>query len=339
MALTREEQERVIEEVIQSRGRRVGRALGSLYGPVGELLGTLVDVFALGQRPTRGDIRNAIDLLMRSGFRVEPGGADRYPVSYPDPPELDPQPPRPEDQPWYPGMPTQPGHADVPTVSQPRPVGAPGERVRPHTGYPPGVEDDAREDVRILPTIAAPHIDDGSEADVFANMIETPQSSNVWGFGYDHKEGILYVAYKAPGANIKYTPRVNSCSGESYQMGHRSHIKGPIYAYGSKARPVPASVYEDMKSARSKGEFVWHRLRVCGSLWEHQVPYILVAPSVVGDSIYVPRKASRDGFRVRTVPTVGWGRRKAVRSTLPGIGEERRAAEQPTTVDTRWRYW
>jgi len=175
----------------------------------------------------------------------------------------------------------------------------------------------------VLPTLAAPQIDDGGPNDVLSNMIETPASSNVFAFGYDSVNKILYVQFKAPGEVTHYKDATNACTGEKYRVGHRPHAPGPIYAYGSKARPVPEKVFEQMLTASSKGSFVWQNLRVCGSSHEHQYPHTLVSPSMAGGNMYVPRKATSRGFRVRTVPTVGKGRRPAERSTLAGYNENR----------------
>ena len=188
----------------------------------------------------------------------------------------------------------------------------------PTIGGVPRIGDSRATRAIVLPTIAAPHIEDRGEWDVFSRWIETPESSNVWGYQYDTAAKILYVSYKAPGKSVSYREnQVNLCTGKTYKMGERPHIQGPVYAYGSAARPVPESVFREMQSASSKGQFVWDRLRICGSIWRHQYPYTLVSPSLAGNRLYVPRKASRNGFRVRTVPTIGFGRRPAYRSTLP----------------------
>ena len=125
----------------------------------------------------------------------------------------------------------------------------------------------------------------------------TPQSSNVHAFAYDHEVGILYVQFH------HWSPEAG-----------RTSDPGPIYSYGGAGHPVPAFVYQDMIRASSKGKFVWDRLRIRGTLWGHQYPYTLVRPD---DSGYVPRKATRRGLRVRTVPVAVAGRRTFRRSTLP----------------------
>ena len=134
---------------------------------------------------------------------------------------------------------------------------------------------------------------------------ETPQSSNVYAFAYDRTAGILYVRYKA---RSERTPR--------------PHRPGPMYSYGGARSPVPPRIYDRMLLASSKGRFVWDRLRVRGTLWGHQYPYTLVEPegASTGGDVYVPRKATRGGFRTRAAVFTPRGRHRSrvvVRSTLP----------------------
>lgn len=106
----------------------------------------------------------------------------------------------------------------------------------------------------------------------------TPGSSNVYGFAYDTVANLLYVTYQ----NEDGTP-------------------GPMYSYGSLGKPVPVSLYNAMLTAQSTGRFVWDNLRVRGTVWGHQFPYTLVG---TGTTEYVPRKATRRGFRTRTISAV-----------------------------------
>ena len=157
------------------------------------------------------------------------------------------------------------------------------------------------------------------QADILSSMIETPQSSNVYAYGYDPQTQILYVQFKAGESPKVWYERQNSCSGETYWCGIRPHVPGPIYAYGSRARPVPESVFNAMMMADSKGEFVWQYLRVCGSHHEHRYPYTLVSPDTNhqgANNLYVPRKAWKGGYRTRTVAAPGRGKRPFERSTL-----------------------
>ena len=153
------------------------------------------------------------------------------------------------------------------------------------------------------------------ESDVFADMIMTPESSNVYGFTYDETRGVLYIMYRAPLDAVEERPWTNSCTGEDYKLQVRPFVPGPMYAYGGRSRPVPKWMFEELKGASSKGTWVWDRLRVCGSFYEHQFPYTLASPAMEG-ILYVPRKATRKGFRVRSVATVGKGRRSYLTSNL-----------------------
>ncbi len=146
--------------------------------------------------------------------------------------------------------------------------------------------------------------------DVFSNEIQTPQSSNVYSFAYDKEEGSLFVTFKA--------------AGKKDSRGHRPHVRGAMYVYGGKLRPVPPVVYGDMVHRSSKGGVVWDRLRVRGTIWGHQYPYRLVTGDLNHPGFqdrrepYVPRKATRKGFAVRTVAVVpGFRRGHHVTSTLP----------------------
>lgn len=133
--------------------------------------------------------------------------------------------------------------------------------------------------------------------------IETPQSSNVYSFWYDDEEGSLYVSYKASG-NVGRVRGTSICSGVEYSYGFRSHRRGPTWKYGNKQSPVPRSLYEEMIAARSKGQFVWDKILVCGEFGSHQwvaerddSAAIRLVNAAVGGSTYVPVDGE-SGFRV-----------------------------------------
>lgn len=142
----------------------------------------------------------------------------------------------------------------------------------------------------------------------------TPQSSNVYAFAYDREHGLLYIVFKKTGEN-----------------GRKVNEPGPMYSYGSAMRPVPVRLYQRLVTSASKGRFVWDHLRIRGTVYGHQYVYTLVSP---GPSGYVPRKATRRGYRVRTVPVVrtvdGRKRTSLVRSQLPErlFGSPRRRRRQ-----------
>ncbi len=148
-------------------------------------------------------------------------------------------------------------------------------------------------------------------AGIWSTEVQTPESSNVYAFAYDEDEGILYVTYKA--------------NGKANKDGKRPHVRGAMYSYGGRMRKVPKHVYVEMRAAASKGKFVWDYLRVRGTIWGHHYPYTLVSPSMAGNVLYVPRKATKRGLRTRSAVTASpiqhfngrKPRRPFDRSTLP----------------------
>ena len=171
------------------------------------------------------------------------------------------------------------------------------------------------------PTLEPPR---PGEDHAFSREILTPQSSNVFSFTYDYATSTLFVTYKAP---LLHTQNVRTGRG---RLGGRQQLRGklgatvagktdergPLYAYYD----VPARVFERMKLAQSKGKFVWNELRVRGTIYGHQYRYALVQGSVTiqgkVSGVYIPRKATPRGFRVRSVADLGQGRRTFQSSTL-----------------------
>lgn len=156
-----------------------------------------------------------------------------------------------------------------------------------------------------------------------SKVYRTPQSSNVYSFYYDYSSSTLYVRYKAPKINTKAVKNVtgNRMKGMQGALGStvigKTDKPGPMYAYYD----VPVRVFERLKRAGSKGGAVWDNLRVRGTAWGHQFRYSLFSsPEVPGESgqmaRYVPRKATRRGFRSRSLLGAG---KKYVKSTLPEV--------------------
>lgn len=155
----------------------------------------------------------------------------------------------------------------------------------------------------------------------------TPQSSNVFSFWFEpdssKRRGTLYVCYKASKVNprsVTFNRSTGHLAGTPGKtLRGKSNSPGPIYSY----MDVPTTIYNGMVAAASKGRFVWDKLRVRGTIYGHQYAYQLVsgaiAPSTgAGAGIYIPRRATRQGFRARSVAVVGQpGRRVTARSTLP----------------------
>jgi hypothetical protein len=122
------------------------------------------------------------------------------------------------------------------------------------------------------------------------------QSSNVYSYFYGiettpERGGILYVTFLGGEGEDRSGP-------------------GATYAYYD----VPLEKYRRFQnaSAVSAGNAVWDYLRIRGTIWNHQHRYRLI--QVSGD--YIPRKATRLGFKTRHLPAPGVGRRSFRRSTL-----------------------
>ncbi len=122
---------------------------------------------------------------------------------------------------------------------------------------------------------------------VTGQMVRTPQSSNVYSYGYDIENALLYVRFKAPG--------------KKNASGSRPDRPGPLYQY----RNVPPEVFLKLHEAASKGAAVWDLLRIRGTLSGHQYDYALVG--ITGN--YVPRRATLtpqgEAFLRRQVQTLG----------------------------------
>lgn len=132
---------------------------------------------------------------------------------------------------------------------------------------------------------------DAGGVDAVMAKMRRVKSSNVWGYffevegGYNQsvgkyrgaKSGLLYVTFLA----------------EAPPGGHRPQSAGPTYVYFD----VPITKFQQFQSASeaSAGKAVWDYLRVRGTTWQHQHRYRLVQTQ--GD--YIPRKATRDGFKDR----------------------------------------
>lgn len=303
--------QREVRDVQRYASGKVGRGLRAslrrTFGAVGDFVAELADIFAAGRAPNQEDINDAVRLLESSGYSVrpQPPGEEPEPIAPPVQRARDPRPAKPAG----PGKPPEPPDGPTPGATPPsRPGKAPGRPlpdVSKLLSDPETWPDEHTIDTRKLSAV----LDAG--AGIWAEEVLTPESSNVYSFAYDEAQGILYVSYKAAAP-----------PGER----ERPNERGPTYSYGGRMRPVPRHVYVNMRSAVSKGGFVWDELRVRGTIHGHHYQYTLVSPSFAGGEIYVPRKATARGFRTRSVvaaaPTirqVGQPRRRrpSERSTLP----------------------
>lgn len=205
-----------------------------------------------------------------------------------------------------------------PTGPQPPPPGPPPPTPAPAGPTPPGPiwpiptpeEDEEPEPGRVFGRGAPYRPED------FAQMMEemrvTPGSSNVYGYFFEHESrtrGILYVTFL--GANAE----------------GRRNGPGQTYAYYD----VPVRKYHDFAraTAQSAGGAVWDYVRVRGSVWRHQHNYRLVQSH--GD--YVPRKATRDGFKTRMVARMG-GEGPFRRGEYTPVGERANAIRRSYTRST-----
>lgn len=168
---------------------------------------------------------------------------------------------------------------------------------RPPVGTPDPDEgdDEAFDDIEILGRDAS--YDHADWKVVMDQMRLTPGSTNVYGYYFEFEScttGILYVTFLAD------------------YRGEKREGPGATYAYYT----VPARKYHQFQeaAASSAGNAVWDFLRIRGTIWGHQHQYRLV--QVHGD--YIPRKATKKGYRTRHLLAIGeTGRRSYRRSTLP----------------------
>lgn len=255
-------------------------AIGKL-GPVGSFLAKLLGL-SKGE-PTAADF-------------IEVGRQMARPIPIAPPPISRPGTPKPP--PIPPGW-SKPGNTEAPSPSAPEaPAYAP--RGRTPQGAPP------------LP----------GEEKGRTEFVRTPHSTNVYGFYFEpdasKKRGILYVTYQAGD---------RSQSGGGSAKGRRANKPGAKYAYYD----VPVGLYIQLLRVAnaggheggesSPGTFVWTHLRERGSMWGHKFKYRLIqgeiGPSHGGQGEYVPRKATKLGFRTRAITSLGSGRRAFGFSTLP----------------------
>lgn len=145
---------------------------------------------------------------------------------------------------------------------------------------------------------------------VTGQMVETPQSSNVFAFGYDIQTHSLFVRFKE-GRHDGGSGGGGSGGGGG-DGGRRPHRPGPLYLYHN----VPTELFLTLYEAPSKGIWVWDNLRIRGTLSGHRFDYALVG--VQGG--YVPRKATLSPageiFSPRTIFT---DQGRQLSSSLPEI--------------------
>lgn len=212
------------------------------------------------------------------------------------------------------------GNGPVP----PPPPGGFSTRALP-TPQPPGGGPGVHRSLRS--TQAAPPLPGESDLP-FGEEILVTNSSNVFSFSYKRMPGVatgnLYVTYHGHQINkhatsrgtvaAKGMPREQLVGTLGKTLTGARGGRGSMYCYFD----VPPNVFTRMKAASSKGKFVWDALRIRGTIYGHQYRYQLVQGQVTpGVGVYIPRKATRKGFRTRSVADLGTGVRGFQTSTLP----------------------
>lgn len=297
----------------QQKATRAFDTLLSAFGPLGELMGQM-----LGTRKMtspRSDIQQAYDaaveLIQTLGgevIRKDATGADRKRG-------LDAARELLEEAGYTVISPEEAARKGVPPMTAPGPeppatVGlGPEPRVVIQPALAPGLEP---------PT--------PSEAPEWSDEVNVAtKSSNVWAFQYHYPSSTLRVTFKAPKLNPRSVSVARSKGGLSRVKGTlgktitgKSNQPGPVYHYFD----VPARVFMRLTKAGSPGAGVWDELRIRGTVYGHQYRYQLASGAIVqvGDgrmAAYVPRRATRKGFRSRSLAEVGRGKRRYMTSSLP----------------------
>lgn len=201
-----------------------------------------------------------------------------------------------------------------------RPPATPGSAAE--GDLPPGGFSRSRFNPNFAPPLA------GESTPMSEEILCGEQSSNVFSFAYDYQASTLFVTYWGHKLNPESVRqgRVKRGKGRSRTqligrpgstVGNERGGRGAMYAYFD----VPVRVFERMKSAASKGKFVWDELRVRGSVYGHKYRFSLVQGQVNTQrgvkGVYIPRKATAQGFRTRSVADLGTGKRGFQTSTLP----------------------
>jgi hypothetical protein len=239
--------------------------------------------------------KNALRRVLQRRTTIQP---PQPPARPPVPPGVQP-PPRfngaPPVQPPYTGQQYRPGAPPIqPRPAQPPQASLPGSQP-PEPSQPPQPQpqqptsqeqQDIREVEEAYTEIQLFGRDRGHSDDMQAVMdgMRQVMSSNVYGYYFElenARSGLLYVTFLGVGPN-----------------GTRTDSPGTTYVYFD----VPTEKFAEFQRASesSAGRAVWDYLRVRGSVWQHQHRYRLVQAH--GD--YIPRKATRQGFKTRNlVPT------------------------------------
>lgn len=146
---------------------------------------------------------------------------------------------------------------------------------------------------------------------VTGQMIETPESSNVYSFGYDLQTHSLFVRFKAS----IHEGGGGYGKGSDYGGGHgrgRPHRPGALYLYHN----VPPELFLAFIDAPSKGNWLWDNIRIRGTHSGHRFDYALVGVQ----NGYVPRKATlTPAGEVFTPRTIFTDKGRRLESSLPEL--------------------
>lgn len=190
------------------------------------------------------------------------------------------------------------------------------------SGLPPGGFRRSRFNPNYAPPLP------GETTPMSQEILCVAESSNVYSFAYDYEASTLYVTFQGHKINAgsishgrvrrgrgRSRPQLRGTPGST--VTNERGGRGSMYAYFD----VPVRVFERMKSAASKGKFVWDELRVRGTVYGHKYRYSLVQGQVSTQKgvagVYIPRKATKAGFKTRSVADMGTGRSGFQTSTLP----------------------
>lgn len=153
---------------------------------------------------------------------------------------------------------------------------------------------------------------------VTGQMIETPQSSNVYAFGFDNETHSLFVRFKdqprkgetAGGHRITGVFGGGGGGGGGGVTRGRPHKPGALYLYHN----VPARLFLTFVEASSKGVWVWDNLRIRGTVSGHRYDYALAGVQ----GAYVPRKATLTPLGETYIPrTIFTDKGRSLSSSLP----------------------
>lgn len=167
----------------------------------------------------------------------------------------------------------------------------------------------------------------------------TPNSTNVYSFRYyrrpGEQTGTLYVTFKAH--SVSNTTKGHDHKGGKWSreqligtagrtVGQKGSGPGATYAY----LRVPPNIYEQLHAVRNQGDQhgpgtkspgtgVWELLRIRGTIHGHKYTYVLMQGQIdTGQGgVYIPRKATAQGFRTRSLRDAGTGPGGFKTSTLP----------------------